>query len=459
MAAAFSHFLNNSVNSSRLRGCGILFAMKYAIIIADGAGDLALPELGGRTPLQAARTPWMDELASVGRLLTAKTTPPGFGAGSDVCTMDLLGYDPRVYHTGRAPLEAAAVNMAVGDDDWIFRVNLVTVSGEKSAGGRMLDHSAGAISDAEAQTLFADLLAHWRKVEPAIAAKLNLKHGVSYRSSMTDGSGRAYEGVVTTPPHEVPGEEWGGHLPRGKGVGAGGGAGGERANEDAAAALRALVESSAGVLRDHPLNVARVRAGKRPGNLAWIWGQGTKPAMPRFEERFGVRGGMITAVDLLAGIARLIGWERLDVPGVTSYHDTDYAAQGEHTVRGLERLDLVCCHVESPDESSHQGDWKTKVAAIEAIDEMVVGPVLRRMREFERWRVMVLPDHYTLVSTRKHDATPVPVVIAGTGIQREVNGGGAGAGARTYDEAACNASGMHLQEGHELMEYFLRDGL
>lgn len=424
--------------------------LKYAIIIADGAGDLPLSELGGRTPLQAARTPQMDALAGAGRLLTARTTPPGFGAGSDVCTMDLLGYDPRVYHTGRAPLEAAAVKMSVRDDDWIFRVNLVTVSGEKAAGGRMLDHSAGAISDAEAQQLFADLLKHWQRVEPGIASKLNLKHGVSYRSSMTDGSGRAYGGVMTTPPHEVPGEEWGTHLPRSEAIEGPGGADGERA-EGAAAALRALIESSAGVLQNHPVNLARVRAGKRPGNLAWIWGQGTKPAMPSFHERFGVRGGMITAVDLLAGIARLIGWERLEVPGVTSYHDTDYAAQGAHTVMGLERLDVVCSHVESPDESSHQGDWKTKVVAIEAIDEHVVGPVVARLRRFDRWRVMVLPDHYTLVSTRKHDATPVPVVMAGTGI--------APSGSRAYDEASCNASAVHLPEGHELMEYFLREGL
>ncbi|MBX9737043.1 MAG: 2,3-bisphosphoglycerate-independent phosphoglycerate mutase, partial [Phycisphaerales bacterium] len=402
--------------------------MKYAIIIADGAGDLPLPELGGRTPLQAARTPHMDAVARAGRLLTAKTTPPGFGAGSDVCTMDLLGYDPRVYHTGRAPLEAAAVNMAVGDQDWIFRVNLVTVSADKAAGGgggKMLDHSAGAISDAEAQTLFADLLTHWRTVEPALASKLNLKHGVSYRSSMTDGSGRTYVNVQTTPPHEVPGEEWGVHLPKSKLTGSGaaaasgtaGGATSATADtaraEEAAAALRALIESSASILQSHPINLARVRAGKRPGNLAWIWGQGTKPAMPNFQQRFGVRGGMITAVDLLAGIARLIGWERLDVPGVTSYHDTDYAAQGEHTVRGLDRLDLICCHVESPDESSHQGDWKTKVAAIEAIDEHVVRPVLAKLQQFDRWRVMILPDHYTLVSTRKHDTTPVPVLIAG----------------------------------------------
>jgi 2,3-bisphosphoglycerate-independent phosphoglycerate mutase len=434
--------------------------LKYAIIIADGAGDLPLPELGGRTPLQAARTPHMDSVARAGRLLTAKTTPPGFGAGSDVCTMDLLGYDPRVYHTGRAPLEAAAVNMAVGDHDWIFRVNLVTVSGDKAAGGKMLDHSAGAISDGEAQQLFADLLTHWRTVEPNLASKLNLKHGVSYRSSMTDGSGRTYANVQTTPPHEVPGEEWGVHLPKSKLTlqGAPSATGGPARDADdtaradeGAAALRALIESSASVLQSHPINLARVRAGKRPGNLAWIWGQGTKPAMPNFQQRFGVRGGMITAVDLLAGIARLIGWERLDVPGVTSYHDTDYAAQGEHTVRGLDRLDLICCHVESPDESSHQGDWKTKVAAIEAIDEHVVRPVIAKLQQFDRWRVMILPDHYTLVSTRKHDATPVPVLIAGTGI--------APTGVSTYDEPACNASPIHLAEGHEMMQYFLRDGL
>lgn len=421
-----------------------LCSMKYAIIIADGAGDYPLKELGGRTPLQAARTPAMDRLASMGRLLTAKTTPPGFGAGSDICTMDLLGYDPRKYHTGRAPLEAAAIDMPIGEHDFVFRVNLVTVGTGPADSGKMLDHSAGGISDAEAKPLFEDLLKHWQKTLPARAKTLSLRHGVSYRSSMVDSSRLRYDRIKATPPHEIPGEPWERNLPVST----------SPEGEPAASALRELISTSQAFLAEHPINRARIAAGKRPGNTAWIWGQGTKPMMPSFKDRFGIRGSMITAVDLLAGIAKLIGWDRLDVPGVTSYHDTDYAAQGSHTVVALDRYDLVVCHVESPDESSHQGDWRTKVAAIEAIDEKVVAPVLEKCLTFPAWRLMVLPDHYTLVSTRKHDATPVPIVLAGSDITPQPT-----AAAATYDEASANASPIKLEEGHELMAYFLgRDG-
>lgn len=434
--------------------------MKYAIIIADGAGDLPLPQLNGQTPLQAARTPSMDRLASMGQLLTAKTTPPGFGAGSDVCTMDLLGYDPRVYHTGRAPLEAAAIDMPMNIGDWIFRVNLVTVSPDDapppSKPGVMLDHSAGAISDAEARELFDGLMREWNARAPALAAKLTLRHGVSYRSSMIDSSGFHHGAVVTTPPHEVPGEAWRDHLPRAKSVA------GKQADPGAIAAadmLCTLIEISRQFLAKHPVNLSRIAAGKRPASMAWPWGQGTKPSLPSFAERFGVRGSMITAVDLLAGIAKLIGFTRLDVPGVTSYHDTDYVAQGKHTCDALDHFDLVVCHVEAPDEASHQGDWQTKVAAIECIDTHVVGPVLAKMLALasgprgEQWRIMLLPDHYTLVSSRKHDATPVPVAIAGTRIGPQPS-----MAARTYSESQANASGLHIAEGHELMEHFLYSG-
>ncbi|MBC7834454.1 MAG: 2,3-bisphosphoglycerate-independent phosphoglycerate mutase [Phycisphaerales bacterium] len=434
--------------------------MKYAIIIADGAADFPLPELNGQTPLEAARTPNLDRLARGGagwggRVGVALTTPPGFGAGSDVCSMSLLGYDPARYHTGRAPLEAAAMGLRPGPNDWIFRLNFVTTSegGDEARSGRMLDHSAGAISDGEAKELAAALMEAWAAHAPELARGLTLTHGVSYRCILIDASGRDYNEVTTTPPHEIPGEPWAFHVPVGSG--ASGGRGGP-----AAAHLAQLMELSRGALGGHPVNVARVRAGKRPANMAWIWGQGLRPSMPSFYERFGLRGAMITAVDLLAGIASLIGWERLSVPGVTSYHDTDYAVQGRATCAALDRFDIVCCHVESPDEASHQGDWKTKVAAIEAIDAHVVGPVMEHMQRYgdpareeraEGWRMLVMPDHYTLVSTKKHDATPPPLVMAGAWVRSAVE--------RLFTEAHANESDLSVDPGHELMEYFLFGGL
>lgn len=419
---------------------------KYVIIIADGAGDLPLPRLDGRTPLQAAHTPNLDRLARMGELSTAVTTPPGWSAGSDVCTMDLLGYDPRLYHTGRAPLEAAAIGVPAGPADWVFRLNLVTVGTPGTADdGLMLDHSAGAISDDEARTLVAALVAHWQTLDASLREpRLLLRHGVSYRSILVDASGRNACDLITTPPHEIPRQPWRDHLPRAK-----------PSTPDAAAAfINRLMATSRDVLADHPVNRARVAAGQRPANMAWVWGQGTMPRMPSFHSRFGLRGSMITAVDLLAGIARLIGWERPIVPGITSYHDTDYAAQGRAAIDALQRADIVCCHVESPDEASHQADWQTKVAGIEHIDRFVVGPVLDHLLELDpsgrAWRLMVLPDHYTLVSTRKHDATPVPVLIAGG-----TRGLCSGPPDARFTEAHAQAAGRVVGEGHELMDVFL----
>jgi 2,3-bisphosphoglycerate-independent phosphoglycerate mutase len=418
------------------------------VIIPDGAADLPLDELEGRTPFEAARMPNLQRLARRGRVGTAATTPAGMEAGSDVCSMSLLGYSPLQYHTGRAPLEAAALGLALTDRDWIFRLNLVTTGqpGTPEA-GLMLDHSAGAITDAEARTLVRDLVAYWTSRDAAAVAGITLHPGVSYRNILIDSSGRDYRAVKTTPPHSVPGEAFAKYLPSG-------GAG------DAAARLRRLIEMSAEFLPRHEVNLARAAQGLRAATSAWIWGQGTKPEVPSFEKRFGLRGAMITSVDLLAGIAAYIGWARLPVAGLTSYHDTDYAGQGRATCAAIDEFDIVCTHIEAPDEASHQADWKTKVASLEAIDEHIIGPVVAKLETFgdasdgakgAGWRVLVMPDHYTLVSTRKHDATPVPFAMAGAWVRSMVE--------RPFTEAAADESDLHIEDGHELMEYFLRGGL
>ncbi|MDX2115532.1 MAG: 2,3-bisphosphoglycerate-independent phosphoglycerate mutase [Planctomycetota bacterium] len=429
--------------------------MKYVIIIPDGAADLPVPELAGQTPLEAARMPHAARLATMGQLGTVRTTPPGFAAGSDICCMTLLGYSADRYHTGRAPLEAGALGLMPGLQDWIFRLNLVTTSDVGPAApsdesGLMIYHSAGAITDAEAGALVRALAAHWARVEPQLAAQFSLHPGVSYRNILIDRSLRDYRGglggkdrLQTFPPHEIPRKPWRKFLPRGS-------------HSDL---LIRLMESSRACLAPHEVNVARREAGLREATMAWIWGQGTRPNMPSYASRFGVRGCITTAVDLLAGIAAFTGLERIAVPGLTSYHDNDYAAQGRASIAALDRYDLVIVHVEAPDEASHQGDFQTKVAALEAIDAHIVGPLLE---ELERrytprpgapnvgWRMLIAPDHYTLCSTLKHDATPPPFVIAGSGIRALGRG--------PFCESAAAGADLHVEPGEALMEHFYFGG-
>jgi 2,3-bisphosphoglycerate-independent phosphoglycerate mutase len=402
-------------------------AMKYAMVIADGAADFPLDELDGRTPLEAANKPHTDRLSTEGRQGTVVTTPEGMACGSDICCMSLLGYDPARYHTGRAPLEAAALGIELNDSDWIFRVNLVTV-----IDGLMQDHSAGHISDREGWTLLSDLAGQLDM------PGMSFYPGVSYRNILVDrGGGRDWAGLHTTPPHDIPGEPMDRHLPEGSAH---------------SGMLREMIERSGMLFAEHEVNLTRQELGEAPATHVWPWGQGRKPVMPVFEQRFGLRGAMITAVDLLAGISRFIGWDRLDVPGQTSYHDTDYAAAGSHAIAALDQYDLVCVHIEAPDEASHAADAATKVAAIEAIDQHVVGPLHQALRDRgEPYRLLYLPDHYTAVSTRRHDPTPVPFALCGEHVHAVLR--------RPLSEAHAAESDLHIDFGHELMEYFLRAGL
>lgn len=397
--------------------------MKYAIIIPDGAADEPLKELGGKTPLEAAATPNMDWIAQNGRMGLARTVPAGFESGSDVATMCLLGYDPAKYHTGRAPLEAAAQNIPLSPTDWVFRCNLVTV-----VDGVMKDHSAGGIGDAEAQRLI-------RELERANRYPgFEFYTGVSYRNLLVYRGNEEFD-VTTKPPHEIPEEVAEKYLPKGKG----------------SEILRGIIDLSRELFANHEINQVRRQTGHNPATQVWLWGQGHAPALPKFVDRFGVKSGcMITGVDLLRGIANLLGWENLTVPGMTSFHDTNYAGQGVATAEALDRYEIVLSHVEAPDEASHQADWKTKVAAIEHIDTYVVGPVLEKMKTFPEWRLMVLPDHPTNISTRKHGYAPTPFAMAGTRVKSILKGG--------YSEATAQKSDLKIERGHELMEYFLKAG-
>ena len=393
--------------------------VKYAIIIPDGAADDPLPELSGKTPLDAARTPNMDAVAAGGIVGTARTVPDGFESGSDVAIMSLLGYDPAVYHTGRAPLEAAAQRIPLDSIDWVFRLNLVTVIDDV-----MKDHSAGGISDADAVELLDALRA------ALDVPGLELHAGVSYRNLAVFRGDRRFD-VKTKPPHEIPDEAIEKWIPRGEG----------------ADVLNDIMRISREVF-------ARVEADKRKrggvaltATQAWMWGQGRSPKFDTFASRFGVKSAaMITGVDLLRGLANLLGWTNLSVPGMTSFHDTDYATQGRYTADALDEFDLVVSHVESPDEASHQADWKTKIAGIEAIDDHVVGPVLAKLKTFDEWRILVMPDHPTNIATRKHGYAPPPFAMAGTGL--------AASGKKFCESDA--AGGRVFAAGHELMREFIK---
>jgi 2,3-bisphosphoglycerate-independent phosphoglycerate mutase len=397
--------------------------VKYAIIIPDGAADEPLRELGGKTPIEAAATPNMDRVAIEGRQGLVPTVPDGFESGSDVATMSLLGYDPKVYHTGRAPLEAAAQRIPLASSDWVFRCNLVTTDGRV-----MKDHSAGGISNEEAGLLLRDLAKTLQ--EPGF----EFFQGVSYRNLLVYRGSQPFD-LKTKPPHEIPEEPVAKWLPSGAG----------------SEVLRRIMDRSAELFAKHEVNRLRRERGLKPATQVWLWGQGHAPNMPTFRQRFGVPSGcMITSVDLLRGLAVLLGWDVKEVEGMTSFHDTNYAGQGQATAEALDKYDLVLSHVEAPDEASHQADWKTKVAAIEHIDRHVVGPVLARLRTFARWRLLVLPDHPTNIATRKHGYAPSPFAMAGTGVKK-------GAG-HPYSERNAAASHLRIEQGHELMEYFLRAG-
>jgi 2,3-bisphosphoglycerate-independent phosphoglycerate mutase len=399
--------------------------MKYAIIIPDGAADEPLPELGGRTPLEAARKPHMDSVALTGRQGTARTVPDGFESGSDVATMSLLGYDPAKYHTGRAPLEAAARDIPLDVNDFVFRCNLVTV-----VDGIMRDHSAGGITDAEARTLIHTLAFEMRDRLPG----WEFHTGVSYRNLLVCRSGQKFD-LVTKPPHEIPDTAVARYLPRGVG----------------AEPLLEVMLKSAKLFEHHEINLARIQTGLNPASQVWLWGQGKAPFFDTFQKRFGLpKGCMITGVDLLRGLARLLGWDCHEVPGMTSFHDTDYAAQGRETARMIDDYDIVVSHIESPDEASHQADTKTKIAAIEAIDQHVVAPVLAKLRTYPEWRLLVLPDHPTNIATRKHGYAPTCFAMAGTRVHSLLQA--------PWSEQNSRNSDLHIEHGHELMEYFLRGG-
>jgi len=392
---------------------------KYVIIVPDGAADEALEQFDMQTALEAAHIPHMDAICRAGRVGMVQTVPRGFEPGSDVAQMTLLGYSPRRYYSGRAPIEAAAQDIHLALSDWVFRCNLVTI-----ADGKMADHSAGHITTSEAETLMEALSQHLS------TEQISFHTGVSYRHLMVCQS--LDFDVKTYPPHDHIGKPVEKILPRGKG----------------SDLLRDLMYRSTAFMANHDVNRVRHDLGENPVSSIWLWGQGRKARLESFHKRHGLRGAAITAVDLVRGLAKLIGFDLIEVPGATGFVDTNYEGKAQAAIEALEEYDMVFIHVEGPDEASHQGNAQMKVQALEKIDRYIVGPVWDSLRQYERWRILVMPDHPTPVRTCAHSSDPVPFGMAGTGIKSIIE--------RPFSEPQAAESGFRIQEGFELMEYFIK---
>lgn len=405
-------------------------AMKYILLIGDGMGDVPIAALHNRTPLEAAATPTMDRLAPQAEMLRVRTVPEGYPPGSDVANLSLLGYEPERYYTGRAPLEAASLGVELAADETAFRCNLVHV--ERPGDGRliMVDYSSGHISTEESRQLIHALQAECGN------DLLQLYPGVSYRHLLVY-RGTLPRGFVTVPPHDHSDQDVQDFY---------------RAYQQVEA-LPPLLERAAAILQDHPVNRERERQGKRTANAIWLWGEGKRPAMETLDQRFGIRGGLISAVDLLKGLGVLGGLRVIEVPGATGYLDTNYQGKAQAALEVLTRDDFVLVHVEAPDETGHQGLAPEKVQAVADFDQRIVAPIVEEMeRRGEPFRLVVTMDHYTPVHRRTHEDWPVPMFLY------DSRGVGMPSG-RTYTEAnvlaAIGENGLDLPSGAAFFRRFV----
>jgi len=396
--------------------------MKYLVMLGDGMADRPVDVLGGKTPLEAANKPNMDALAKDGKVGMAKTIPEGMPPGSDTANLSVMGYYPRSCYTGRSPLEAVSMGIELAEDDVTYRCNVVTLSdAENYEDADMVDYSSGEITTPESTELINYL-----------AEKLNgdgwtLYPGISYRHCLVHS--HAKTGAVLTPPHDISGKPIKEHLPKGEN----------------AEALLEFQKKSRELLKDHPANKARIAAGKNPAVSCWLWGEGTKPAIPNFKETFGVRGGVISAVDLIKGIGMCAGLDVAEVEGVTGNLDTNFDGKAAAAIELFEKgCEMVYIHVEAPDECGHHGDPEGKTRAIELIDEKILGPVLEYLKGQGEFRVLLAPDHPTPIEIRTHSSDPIPFVLYDSAKAGE-------APAERYTEKLAEATGVYLDKGWELM--------
>jgi len=402
--------------------------VKYLVLLGDGMADYPVPELGGKTPLQIAEKPHMDRLAAEGLFGRVKTIPPGLSPGSDVANLAVLGYDPRKYYTGRSPLEAAGIGIELTPADVAFRCNLVTLSGEQRFEDKtMVDYSAGEIGTEEASQLIKDLAARFD------SAATTFYSGVSYRHLLVWRNGPL--NAELTPPHDISDRVIGTYLPKGEGAGE----------------LLALMTESQKILGYHPVNKERNANNLPPANSIWLWGQGTKPRLPGFHEKYRVRrGAVISAVDLAKGLGICAGLQVIEVPGATGNIHTNFAGKAEAALAAFRSgYDFIYLHIEAPDEAGHQGEVDHKIKAIEKIDAEVLGRLLKELPAVSaEFKILLLPDHPTPLSVRTHVTDPVPFVIYGSGV--------APAGpAYSFDEENAARTNLFIEPGHLLMDRFL----
>lgn len=401
--------------------------MKYLVMLCDGMADEPNEALGNSTPMEKANKPCMDSLAAKAEVGIVKTVAEGLKPGSDVANLSVLGYEPAVYYSGRSPLEAASIGIDLKDTDVTLRCNLVTLSDDEDYENKtILDYCADDISSEEAKILIEYIQ------EKLGNDKFRFYPGVSYRHCLVWSNGNPHPGVLT-PPHDITGKVITDYIPKGEAV-----------DE-----LYDLMKKSYDLLKDHPVNQARIARGKRPANSIWLWGEGTKPLLDNFSEKFGIKGSMISAVDLLKGIAICAGMNSVDVDGATGYLDTNFDGKCKAAIEEFKNgADLVYVHVEAPDECSHRGEIENKVKAIEMIDEHILGPVVEFLKDYDDFAVLVCPDHPTPLSIRTHTSTPVPYLIYDS--KNEIN-----SGVKVFCEKEARETGNYIEKGFTMMNYFL----
>lgn len=401
--------------------------MKYLVMLCDGMADEPNEALGNSTPMEKANKPCMDRLAAKAEVGIVKTVAEGLKPGSDVANLSVLGYEPAVYYSGRSPLEAASIGIDLKDTDVTLRCNLVTLSDEEDYEKKtILDYCADDISSEEAKILIEYIQ------EKLGNDKFRFYPGVSYRHCLVWSNGNPHPGVLT-PPHDITGKVITDYIPKGEAV-----------DE-----LYDLMKKSYDLLKDHPVNKARIARGKRPANSIWLWGEGTKPLLDNFSEKFGKNGSMISAVDLLKGIAICAGMNSVDVEGATGYLDTNFDGKCKAAIEEFKKgADLVYIHVEAPDECGHRGEIENKVKAIEMIDEHILAPVVEFLRGYDDFAVLVCPDHPTPLSIRTHTSTPVPYLIYDS--KNEID-----SGVKVFCEKEARETGNYIEKGFTMMNYFL----
>jgi 2,3-bisphosphoglycerate-independent phosphoglycerate mutase len=397
--------------------------MKYIVLVGDGMADYPLKQLDNRTPLEVARTPNMDFIAKYGSLGRVKTIPEDMAPASDVANISILGYDPKKFYTGRGPLEATNLGIELEDDDVVFRCNLITASGDT-----LVDYSSGHISSKESEILM-------KFIDQSLGTnRMRFYPGVSYRHLLLikRGAEQHLEDLKCRPPHDIIGESISKNLPK----------------SDKAEVIIKLMQDSRKILENHEINLVRIDLKENPANMIWLWGQGKKPNMPSFIEKYGLSGSVISAVDLIKGLGKLLGLEVINVPGATGYYDTDYEGKAKAALRSLEEKDFVFLHVEAPDEAGHNGDLREKITAIERFDQLVVGTILKFFKRKKNFRILVLPDHATPISLKTHSSDIVLFGIFGKDV--------IGRGFLSYCEKEANKSDLYFENGYELMNYLIK---